>query len=189
MIEPTAGPLAWVNGSDAPENTEINLGFMALSDCASVVVAATQGFAQPFGLTLNLKRQSSWASLRDNLVNGQIAPPVAVRRLDSSCPGGNTDAHWNCGWRVFVDSNGNGTQDSGEATLQTVEQNGMVQIVHSADATVLRLDRYGGVVGITGQHSFALAPAADPDAAGPAGKRMLCLSPGARIKAEEGSTC
>ena len=72
MIEPTAGPLAWVNGSDAPEKTAINLGFMALSDCASVVVAATQGFAQPFGLTLNLKRQSSWANLRDNLVNGQL---------------------------------------------------------------------------------------------------------------------
>ena len=72
MNESLAGPLAWVNGSDAPEKTEINLGFMALSDCASVVVAATQGFAQPFGLTLNLKRQSSWASLRDNLVNGQL---------------------------------------------------------------------------------------------------------------------
>ena len=72
MNEPSAGPLAWVNGSDAPEKTEINLGFMALSDCASVVVAATQGFAQPFGLTLNLKRQSSWASLRDNLVSGQL---------------------------------------------------------------------------------------------------------------------
>jgi hypothetical protein len=34
MNEPSAGPLAWVNGSDAPEKTEINLGFMALSDCA-----------------------------------------------------------------------------------------------------------------------------------------------------------
>ncbi|WP_223508575.1 MULTISPECIES: CmpA/NrtA family ABC transporter substrate-binding protein [unclassified Pseudomonas] len=72
MNEPSADPLAWVNGSDAPEKTEINLGFMALSDCASVVVAATQGFAQPHGLTLNLKRQSSWANLRDKLVSGEL---------------------------------------------------------------------------------------------------------------------
>ncbi|EJM47320.1 ABC-type nitrate/sulfonate/bicarbonate transport system, periplasmic component [Pseudomonas sp. GM33] len=72
MNEPSAGPLAWVNGSDAPEKTEINLGFMALSDCASVVVAATQGFAQPYGLTLNLKRQTSWANLRDKLVSGEL---------------------------------------------------------------------------------------------------------------------
>ncbi|MGY2259670.1 CmpA/NrtA family ABC transporter substrate-binding protein [Pseudomonas sp. SDO55104_S430] len=72
MNEPSAGPLAWVNGSDAPEKSAINLGFMALSDCASVVVAATQGFAQPYGLTLNLKRQASWANLRDKLVSGEL---------------------------------------------------------------------------------------------------------------------
>ncbi|SDS73942.1 CmpA/NrtA family ABC transporter substrate-binding protein [Pseudomonas granadensis] len=72
MNELTVGPLAWVNGSDAPEKSAINLGFMALSDCASVVVAATQGFAQPYGLTLNLKRQASWANLRDKLVSGEL---------------------------------------------------------------------------------------------------------------------
>ena len=77
MNETTAGPLAWVNGSDAPEKSAIDVGFMALSDCASVVVAATQGFAQPYGLTLNLKRQSSWANLRDKLVSGELdAVPI-----------------------------------------------------------------------------------------------------------------
>ncbi len=65
-------PLAWVNGSDAPEKSSLDLGFMALTDCASLVVAATQGFAQPYGLTLNLKRQASWASLRDKLVSGEL---------------------------------------------------------------------------------------------------------------------
>src|SRR3546814_18700971 len=45
---------------------------MALCDCAPLVVAATQGFAQPYGLTLNLKRQASWANLRDKLVSGEI---------------------------------------------------------------------------------------------------------------------
>lgn len=72
MNEVPANPLAWVNGSDAPEKSAVNLGFMALSDCAPVVVAATQGFAQPYGLTLNLKRQTSWANLRDKLVSGEI---------------------------------------------------------------------------------------------------------------------
>ncbi len=64
--------LAWVAGSDAPEKNVLNLGFMPLSDCASVVVAATQGFAQPYGLTLNLKRQSSWAGLSDKLLCGEL---------------------------------------------------------------------------------------------------------------------
>ena len=69
---PRKDPLAWVNGSDAPEKSSLDLGFMALSDCASLVVAATQGFAQPYGLTLNLKRQASWATLRDKLVSGEL---------------------------------------------------------------------------------------------------------------------
>lgn len=63
---------AWVAGSDAPEKHVVNLGFMALTDAASLIVAATQGFAQPYGLTLNLQRQSSWSSVRDKLVEGQL---------------------------------------------------------------------------------------------------------------------
>jgi ABC-type nitrate/sulfonate/bicarbonate transport system substrate-binding protein len=55
----------------------INLGFMALSDCASVVVAATQGFAQPYGLTLNLKRQASWATCATNWSAVNWTPPTA----------------------------------------------------------------------------------------------------------------
>jgi len=72
MNTSTNDPLAWVNGSDAPEMNSLDLGFMALSDSASLVVAATQGFAQPYGLTLNLKRQASWANLRDKLVSGEL---------------------------------------------------------------------------------------------------------------------
>ncbi|MCQ4320245.1 CmpA/NrtA family ABC transporter substrate-binding protein [Stutzerimonas stutzeri] len=62
----------WVAGSDAPEKHVVNLGFMALTDAASLIVAATQGFAQPYGLTLNLQRQSSWSSVRDKLVEGEL---------------------------------------------------------------------------------------------------------------------
>nr|WP_314877719.1 CmpA/NrtA family ABC transporter substrate-binding protein [uncultured Pseudomonas sp.] len=69
---PHATPLAWVNGSDAPEKPSLDIGFMPLTDCASVVVAATQGFAQQHGLTLNLKRQASWAGMRDKLVSGEL---------------------------------------------------------------------------------------------------------------------
>ena len=72
MTDLPSSPLAWVHGSDAPEKTSLNIGFMALSDCASLVVAATQGFAQPHGLTLNLKRQSSWPGLLDGLLSGEL---------------------------------------------------------------------------------------------------------------------
>lgn len=64
--------LAWVAGSDAPEKSVINVGFMPLTDSASLIVAATQGFAQPYGLTINLQRQASWATLRDKLISGEL---------------------------------------------------------------------------------------------------------------------
>ena len=69
---PRHDALAWVAGSDAPEKNVLDLGFMALADSASLIVAATQGFAQPYGLTLNLRRQASWAGLRDKLLGGEL---------------------------------------------------------------------------------------------------------------------
>ena len=69
---PRPNPLAWVAGSDAPEKHVVNLGFMALTDAASLIVAATQGFAQPYGLTLNLQRQTSWSNIRDKLSEGEL---------------------------------------------------------------------------------------------------------------------
>ncbi|MBU2011586.1 MAG: ABC transporter substrate-binding protein [Gammaproteobacteria bacterium] len=76
MTEPSTSPrhhaLPWVAGSDAPEKSSLNLGFLPLTDAASLIVAATQGFAQPFGLTLNLHRQNSWSGLRDKLIGGEL---------------------------------------------------------------------------------------------------------------------
>ena len=72
MNETSLGPLAWVNGSDAPEKSAINLGFMALSDCASVVVAATQGFAAKYGLSITPSKEASWAGVRDKLNTGEL---------------------------------------------------------------------------------------------------------------------
>lgn len=58
--------------STTPEKPVLNIGFMALTDAASVIVAATQGFAEKHGLTLNLQRQASWATLRDKLLSGEL---------------------------------------------------------------------------------------------------------------------
>ena len=34
------GPGAWAAGSDAPEKKEVRIGFIPLTDCASVVMAS-----------------------------------------------------------------------------------------------------------------------------------------------------
>ncbi len=69
---PRADALAWADGSDAPEKPNLNIGYLPLTDSASLIVAATQGFAQPYGLTLNLRRQASWSGVRDRLLSGEL---------------------------------------------------------------------------------------------------------------------
>src|SRR5690606_10222193 len=42
------------------------------TDAASLIAAATQGLAQPYGLPLNLQRQASWSNVRDKLIEGEL---------------------------------------------------------------------------------------------------------------------
>lgn len=59
-------------GSDAPEKRELRVGFMALTDCASVVIAAVRHFDEKHGITVIPSREASWAAVRDKLVNGEL---------------------------------------------------------------------------------------------------------------------
>ncbi len=63
---------AWAGGSDAPEKTVVRIGFIPLTDCAPVVVAAAQGFDRKHGLQIIPTREASWAAVRDKLVCGDL---------------------------------------------------------------------------------------------------------------------
>ncbi len=63
---------AWIAGSDAPEKAEVQVGFMPLTDCASVIIASRLGFDRKYGLSIVPRRQMSWAMVRDKLLDGEI---------------------------------------------------------------------------------------------------------------------
>lgn len=63
---------AWAAGSDAPEKKEIKVGFIPLTDCASVVMAAVNKFDEKYGIKIIPTKEASWASVRDKLVNGEL---------------------------------------------------------------------------------------------------------------------
>ncbi|MFZ2853271.1 MAG: CmpA/NrtA family ABC transporter substrate-binding protein [Rhodocyclaceae bacterium] len=67
---PSAG--VWAAGSDAPEKKEVRIGFIPLTDCASVVMAAEMGFDKKYGIKIIPTKEASWASVRDKLINGEI---------------------------------------------------------------------------------------------------------------------
>ena len=63
---------AWAAGSDKPEKDEVRIGFIPLTDCASVVMASVMGFDKKYGIKITPTKEASWAGVRDKLVNGEL---------------------------------------------------------------------------------------------------------------------
>jgi nitrate/nitrite transport system substrate-binding protein len=64
--------VAHAAGSDAPEKKEVRIGFIPLTDCASVVIAAVNKFGEKYGIKIVPTKEASWAAVRDKLVNGEL---------------------------------------------------------------------------------------------------------------------
>jgi nitrate/nitrite transport system substrate-binding protein len=62
----------WAAGSDKPELEEVKIGFIPLTDCASVVMASVLGFDKKYGIKIVPSKEASWAGVRDKLVNGDL---------------------------------------------------------------------------------------------------------------------
>lgn len=62
----------WAQGSDKPEKEEVRIGFIPLTDCASVVMASVLGFDRKYGVKIVPTKEASWAGVRDKLVNGEL---------------------------------------------------------------------------------------------------------------------
>ena len=78
---------AWAQGSDKPEKEEVRIGFIPLTDCASVVMASVLGFDKKYGVKIIPSKEASWAGVRDKLVNGELDMAHVDRkstRLNSS---------------------------------------------------------------------------------------------------------
>lgn len=71
-MSPALRSTVWAAGSDAPEKPEVRIGFIPLTDCASVVMANLKGFDKKYGLTIMPSKEASWAAVRDKLVNGEL---------------------------------------------------------------------------------------------------------------------
>ena len=56
----------------APPPKPVIAGFMRLTDCAPLLVAAKMGFAAKEGIDLVLHRETSWATIRDKISVGHI---------------------------------------------------------------------------------------------------------------------
>lgn len=71
----TLGPTLWLPkalAKGAPEKPKLKVGFIALIDCAPLVIARERGFFERHGLDVELSKEESWASVREGLITGRL---------------------------------------------------------------------------------------------------------------------
>jgi nitrate/nitrite transport system substrate-binding protein len=56
----------------ASTNRAVKLGFIALTDCASILMAKELGYFAERGVDVTIEKQASWPATRDNLLTNQI---------------------------------------------------------------------------------------------------------------------
>ena len=71
-VSPALRSVVYAAVSDAPEKKEVKIGFIPLTDCASVVMASVLGLDQKYGVKIIPTKEASWAGVRDKLVNGEL---------------------------------------------------------------------------------------------------------------------
>ena len=78
-----------------PEQPNITLGFIPLTDSAPLIIAKELGFFEQWGLNVTLQKQNSWATLRDKLHAGvldaaqMLAPMPLASALGLGAPPAN----------------------------------------------------------------------------------------------------
>ncbi|WP_246072622.1 GspH/FimT family pseudopilin [Extensimonas perlucida] len=112
--------------------------------------------------------------------------------IKSNCASATTD--WSCGWTVFIDTNNNGAQDSGqtpaEDSLQMVSVPSNTQVTLTSSNGYLHIDRWGQFDNNGNKTAaFRLYPQG-ASTAHPAAE-TVCVKPGGQIKRMDGgsSTC
>jgi nitrate/nitrite transport system substrate-binding protein len=70
-VSPALRSVVYAQGSDAPEKKEVKIGFIPLTDCASIVMASVLGIDQKYGVKIIPSKEASWASVRDKLLSGE----------------------------------------------------------------------------------------------------------------------
>lgn len=58
--------------AQSSELNEVRIGFIPLTDCAPIIVAAEMGFDQKYGIKIVPSKEASWATIRDKLLSGQL---------------------------------------------------------------------------------------------------------------------
>src|SRR6185295_15814392 len=85
----------------------IRLGFVALSDCAPIVMAQELGLYAKYGVSVELHREVGWATIRDKVVYGELEAAHAPAGLVVAASCGLGSIQRECVTGLVISLNGN----------------------------------------------------------------------------------
>lgn len=99
----------------------------------------------------------------------------------NGCSNATATTQWGCGWTVFIDTNNNGVQNSGEVTLKTIPAPTRVDINIANSNGYITLDRWGQLDSASSKSfDFRLMP--QGTATDNSGATAICVSLGGHVK-------
>lgn len=168
------------------EEYEPQRGFTAIELMVVVaILAVLTALALP-SFTDMVKRYRVKRAVEDFVATIQLARVEGIKRggnvvlrksamAGCTTPAGNDQ--WSCGWELFVDDNGNGARNAGEALLQASPAATGVEVKLSVQKTYLTFNRWGeangmGVIGVTLQAADHIGDTTT----------YICVSGGGRVR-------
>lgn len=137
--------------------TPLSIAFLPLTDSAPLIVARERGVAEAEGIALTLVRDTSWATVRDRLVYGQVQCAHMLAPLAVAVTLGLSQAPCPIAAPFKLNDNGNALTLSPElaATLDPDPRNRVADPVATAHdfAAAIGLHRRKPVIGIVHRYS------------------------------------
>lgn len=99
---------------------QLRLGFVPLTDCAPIVMAAELGLFQKFGLRVQLYRELGWATVRDKIVHGELDAAHALAAMPLAATLGLGSVAVECLTALVLNLNGNAITLNSELWRQGV---------------------------------------------------------------------
>ena len=111
---------------------------------------------------------------------------IVIRKEPSGangCPLATSNTDWDCGWYVFVDTNGNGTLNTGEEILQRFAPPANITVTRTGGGANIQLSRWGTIEGTYLGFNIVPLDKSISDLAA----RGLCMSSAGRIRTVKGA--
>lgn len=110
--------------SAAPEKSDLKIGFIALTDCAPIVIAYEKGFFKKHGLNVHVvKEGGGWPGIQQKVINGEYDFSHALAGMPIAATLGiNGDANLQA--VLSLDFNGNGIT-FGNNIIEKMKEHGM----------------------------------------------------------------